>query len=428
MAARARTLLRRFAAVGVAVTALDVALLVALAAVGVPAALADALAIAAAALASWLLNRSLTFAADPAVRWVRRPATFAVVAALGAALDVAVLMAVLRVLPGSGTGVAQLLVAKAVSLAGASTGRFWAYRAVLFQEVHRGLSRRGGRPPPVGAVRLSVVIPAYEERDRIGATISRVRAELAEVAGHGGLEVVVVDDGSPDGTAQAAREGGADRVIVHPRNRGKGAAVRSGMLAASGATVAFTDADLSYAPAQIERLLAQIEDGWDVAVGSRRHTGTRTLVRARRLRELGGRVVNAFTHAVLLGAYRDTQCGLKAFRADVGRVVFERSRIDGFAFDVEVLHLVERYGLSLVEVPVEVANSERSTVKVLRDGARLLVDLTRILRLGRRGAYDLGPDERASAATGQVRGGTAAPAPRASGGEHPPAGRPLVAE
>ena len=127
-------------------------------------------------------------------------------------------------------------------------------------------------------------------------------------------------------------------------------------------------------------------------VGSRQHADTRTLVRAGRLREVGGRVINPLTRAVLLGHYRDTQCGLKAFRSDVGELIFAHSRIDGFAFDVEVFHLVERYRLSLPEVPVEVVNSTRSTVSVARDAARLVRDLFRIRRWGRLGLYEADVD------------------------------------
>jgi hypothetical protein len=112
------------------------------------------------------------------------------------------------------------------------------------------------------------------------------------------------------------------------------------------------------------------------------------VVRAGRLREVGGRVINLLTGVVLLGRYRDTQCGLKAMRSDVARVVFGHSRIDGFAFDVEVFHLVERYRLSLLEVPVEVVNSTRSTVHVVRDAGRLVRDLFRIRRWGRIGRYE----------------------------------------
>jgi dolichyl-phosphate beta-glucosyltransferase len=236
------------------------------------------------------------------------------------------------------------------------------------------------------AVRLSVVIPAFQEADRIAAAVAAVRAALAGV--DGGLEVLVVDDGSTDGTAAAARGAGADQVLVHPRNRGKGAAVRTGVLAASGRTVAFTDADLAYAPAQLVGFLHEIESGADVVVGSRMHEHTRTLARARRLREIGGRVINQLTHLVLLHRYRDTQCGLKAFSAHAARLIFERSRIDGFAFDVEVFVIVERNGLKLREVPVTIENTTRSTVRVAPDAARLVRDLFRIRQWSRRGCYE----------------------------------------
>ena len=259
--------------------------------------------------------------------------------------------------------------------------------------VRRQLATRHDRPAAPGSVRLTVVLPAFGEAERIGSTVERVRRELGPLVGAGELEVVVVDDGSTDGTAAAARAAGADRVLAQTTNRGKGAAVRAGVLVAKGRTVAFTDADLAYAPAQLANLLGEVEDGWDVVVGSRHHDETTTVVRARWLREAGGRAINACTRLVLRGHHRDTQCGLKAFRSDVARVLFTHSHVDGFAFDVELYLLAERYGFSLTEVPVEVENSERSTVHVARDALRMLVDLARIRRLAGRGAYDLRPGE-----------------------------------
>lgn len=269
-------------------------------------------------------------------------------------------------------------------------------------EVTRTLGTPRSLPAPPGGARLSVVVPAFREAADIGAAIARIRAELADVAADGGLEIVVVDDGSGDGTAAAARAAGADVVLAFPENRGKGAAVRAGMLAASGRTLVFTDADLSYAPAQIVRLLTRIESGWDVVVGNRHHEGSTAIVAASPLRQIGGRAINLATRAVLVGPHQDTQCGLKAFRSDVARVIFGHSRIDGFAFDVEVIHLVERYGLSLDEVEVEVVNSDRSTVHVARDALLLLADLVRIRRGDANGAYDLGPAERSALGLGPV--------------------------
>jgi dolichyl-phosphate beta-glucosyltransferase len=248
--------------------------------------------------------------------------------------------------------------------------------------------RRIDRPAPEGELRFSVVLPAYQEANRVGDSIRRVRQELATEAGSEELEIVVVDDGSTDGTAAVAREAGADRVVVHPQNRGKGAAVRTGVLAARGRFVAFTDADLAYAPDHLLDVLQELERGWDVVVGSRRHPDARTIVRARFLREAGGRAINLLTRIVLLGRYGDTQSGLKGFRADAGRRIFSHTRVDGFAFDIEVFHLVERYGLSLTEVPVRVVHSARSSVHVVRDGTHLLGDLFRIRRLASAGAYD----------------------------------------
>jgi dolichyl-phosphate beta-glucosyltransferase len=281
----------------------------------------------------------------------------------------------------------RALVAGTALAAGAAV---LARRRVRHGQVRSDLDRRRDRPPPPGTVRLSVVVPAFRE-ERIGATVARLRRDLEKVSEDGGLEIIVVDDGSHDGTAERAVVAGADQVVRQPVNRGKGAAVRAGVLAANGRTIAFTDADLSYSPDQLIGLLDEIEAGWDVAAGSRRHTDTTTLVRAGRLREIGGRGINWLTHAVLLGQYRDTQCGLKAFRSDVGRLIFSHSHVDGFAFDVEVFHLVERYRLSLTELPVRVENSSRSTVNVVRDALRLVRDLFRIRSWSALGVYDLEP-------------------------------------
>ena len=387
-----RRRLRRFAAIGFLATLVDIGVLLGLTRRrGWAVAPADVAAIAAAAGVSYGLNRAITFGDDPTVRWVDHPSSFVVSASVAGVVDVAALSALVAARGSAGSR--DLLAAKVPALAAAAVVRQAAYRWVLFSEVRETLGERRVLPPAPGDVRLSMVVPAFDEEGRIGATIARIRTDLAKVDRSGGVEVVVVDDGSSDRTAEAARIAGADQVVVLPENRGKGAAVRAGMLAARGRSVVFTDADLAYAPRQVVRLLEELESGWDVVVGSRKHTDTTTLVRAGRVREIGGRAINLLTNAVLLGQYRDTQCGLKGFRSDVARQVFSRTRIDGFAFDVEVFHLVERYRLSLAEIPVEVENSEQSTVRVVRDALTLLRDLGRVLRGGRRGWYDLGPDE-----------------------------------
>jgi dolichyl-phosphate beta-glucosyltransferase len=236
--------------------------------------------------------------------------------------------------------------------------------------------------------RLSVIVPAYAEAGRIGGTVIALRAALEPIAAEGGFELIVVDDGSGDSTAEEAARAGADEVISLPANRGKGAAVRTGMLAARGRTLAFTDADLAYSPEQLLTLLAKVEEGWDVVVGNRRHIETTTLVRARRVREVGGRVFSLFTSWLVLGQERDTQCGLKAFSADAARRIFTRSQLDSFAFDVEIFLLARRWGMKLAEVPVSVENFEASTVHVSTDAWRMVLDLWRVHRWARSGYYD----------------------------------------
>lgn len=258
-------------------------------------------------------------------------------------------------------------------------------------EVRQALATRHARPTPPGDRRLTVVIPAFGEADRIAVSVERVRHELGAHVEPADLEIVVVDDGSTDGTAAAARASSADQVLALSANRGKGGAVAAGVAMANGRTIAFTDADLAYAPAQIWRLLEAVESGWDMVVGNRHHRETTTVVAARRLRDIGGRAINASTRLVLVGGHKDTQCGLKAFRSDVASLLFDQTTIDGFAFDIELFFLAERYGLSVAEVPVDVENSDSSTVRVARDALHLLADLGRIHRNASKGRYDLAP-------------------------------------
>jgi dolichyl-phosphate beta-glucosyltransferase len=378
--------LRRLALLAVVPTVVDIGLFVFLRReAGWILVLADAAALTVASLLSYVLHRVVTFRSDPFVRWVRMPVAFVVVAVLAGLVDVVVLRGLYAAEGFSSTG--ALFAAKVGAVAVAAVVRLGLYRAVLLNATRRSIRERIPRPVASGALRATIVLPALDEAPRIGAAVERVRAALAGLAADG-VEVVVVDDGSSDDTADAALAAGADQVVVLPENRGKGAAVRAGMLVARGRTVAFTDADLSYSPDQLVTVIAQIEDGWDVAVGSRRHPDATTVQGAGNVRDLGSRVINLVTMAVLLSRPHDTQCGLKAFRADVAELLFGLSRVDGFAFDIELLHLVERHELSLVDVPVRLVSSERSTVRVVRDGLRLLRDVWRIRHWSATGAYE----------------------------------------
>lgn len=380
----ARSAPARFALVGVVATVVDVGFAVSLTELGLARAIADVLALAIAAPTSYLLHQRVTLRGDLLDRWIRQPPVFAAIALVAGVIDLVVYVSLGAVTP---------FAAKLIAVVAAAVIRTAGHRLVLFRAVRREQHLPANRPPAAGRHRLTVVVPAYQEQRRIAATIEQIRAELADLHRAGDLEIVVVDDGSADDTAAEARAAGADQVVVQPENRGKGAAVRAGVAAARGRVVAFTDADLAYAPHQLLPMLDAIEAGYDVVVGNRHDHDSETLVGTSALRSFGSRVVNMATTIMLLGNYRDTQCGCKAFRSDVARIVLGAGRIDGFAFDIEILHLVERYGLSLKEVPVEVVNSETSTVRALHDGLAVGRDILRIRRIARRGGYpSLPPD------------------------------------
>lgn len=380
--------LRRLAVVALVPTAVDIGLVVVLRqGLGWILVLADLTAITAASVVSYALHRAMTFRSDPFVRWVQMPTAFVIVAAIAALVDVIVLRGVFAAHGFSSTP--ALVGAKAVALAAAATVRLVLYRAVLLSAVRRSLHEKVARPPAPGVLRASVIVPALDEAAGIGATIAAIRAALAAIADESDVEIVVVDDGSTDATADAALAGGADQVVVLPVNRGKGAAIRAGVDAARGQTIAFTDADLAYSPDQLMTVIGEVEKGWDVAVGSRRHPDSVTVRDAGVLRDLGSRAVNLLAMGVLLSHPHDTQCGLKALRADVARTVFGLGRVDRFAFDIELLHLVERHGFSVVEVPVRLTTGERSTVRLVRDTLRLLRDLWRIRHWSATGVYEL---------------------------------------
>ena len=377
--------IRSLAALAVIPSATDLALLVSLReGLGWPLLIADAVAIAVASVVSFAMHRRSALRSSPYARWVQAPLAFVLVATIAGAVDV-IGLRLLFVATGF-TTVTGLLAAKTLSLGFAALVRIVGYRSILSELVRRDRAR-GDRPLTEGSFRFSVVIPAFREPDRIGETVHAIRAEFADLTVTGDLEIIVVDDGSGDATSAAARTAGADQVIVQPRNRGKGAAVRTGMTASHGRVVAFTDADLAYDPPHLRVLLDTIEDGWDVAIGSRRHRDSQ-VARANGLRAIGTRIVNRMSAAVLLAAPLDTQCGLKGFRGDVARDIFTVTKVDGFAFDIEVLHVVERRGLSLYEVPVRLDETGApSTVRVARDILRLSIDMFRIRRWSTHGDY-----------------------------------------
>jgi dolichyl-phosphate beta-glucosyltransferase len=239
---------------------------------------------------------------------------------------------------------------------------------------------------------LSVVIPAYNEASRLPASMERLR-EFARTFGQ--CEVLVVDDGSRDSTAEIAEQigsawgsqGPALRVLRNPGNRGKGYSVRHGMLEAAGDWLLFSDADFSTPIEDVSILLDKARQGYDVVIGSRALRPDLVGVHQSALREKAGQFFNLIMRIATRLPFHDTQCGFKLVRREAARDIFMRQRIGGFGFDVEVLYLARKLGFRSAEMPVRWNNAEGTKVSML-SGLDAFVDLLRIRWWDLTGKYD----------------------------------------
>lgn len=241
--------------------------------------------------------------------------------------------------------------------------------------------------PSSSRPRLSVVIPTYNEAERIIPTLAAIAVHISR----SGLdwECIVSDDGSTDGTVGLVEDLDLANlsVIRAHHNQGKGAAVRNGMLAARGDLILFCDADNSTPIDELDHLLARIEQGpCDVVVGSRASAGA-TVANRSNLREALSRGLQWLVRVVIRTTVRDTQCGFKLFTRTAAHSIFSRQRLDGFAFDLEVLYLAKRLGFSVGEEPVRWFDAPFSKVNPLVEPFRFLRDVVRIRGMAMFGAY-----------------------------------------
>ena len=237
--------------------------------------------------------------------------------------------------------------------------------------------------------RWSVVIPAYNEEKRLPAYLREI-TEYFDGRGEK-YEVVVVDDGSQDGTGAVVKSlrdsCPALRLVQLPRNRGKGCAVRTGMLEAVGELRLFADADGATPIREVERLEEQITQGADIAIGSRALRDNTRTVQAKWHRIFFGQIFNAIVRCLSVRGIADTQCGFKLFRAQVAMDLFSVLQIDGYGFDVELLFVAQRRGYGIAEVPINWADQAGSKVRVAHDGLCMLHEVWVIRRNELRGLY-----------------------------------------
>ncbi len=233
---------------------------------------------------------------------------------------------------------------------------------------------------------LSVVVPAYNEEERLPRTLARLH-EYYEAQPYS-FDVLVVSDGSKDRTAQIVEEFAKTHphfsVLDYQPNRGKGYAVRRGMLEATGDLVLFCDADLATPQEETEKLLEHIHAGANVAIGSRPLRESKLERRQPLYREILGRLFNRAVQTLAIKGIDDTQCGFKIFTRVASQEVFSRCKLDGFSFDFEALMVARDLGYRIDEVPIRWSHQEGSKVVLLRDGPRMLRDLVRLRLKGRR--------------------------------------------
>jgi dolichyl-phosphate beta-glucosyltransferase len=236
----------------------------------------------------------------------------------------------------------------------------------------------------------SIVIPAYNESVRIIPTLDRVLAYIQQQGWE--AEIVVVNDGSRDDTAEVVRDyadhSARVRLVENPGNRGKGYSVRNGILQARGAVVLFTDADLSSPIEEASKLLDSIRRGNDVAIGSRWLQSDLQTTRQPIHRQILGRTFNLALKLVLGLSFKDTQCGFKAFKQQAARDIFGRQIIRRWGFDPEILFLARQLGYKTEEIPVAWAHDERSKISLISDGMSMVLDLFKIRWNSISGKYD----------------------------------------
>jgi len=229
---------------------------------------------------------------------------------------------------------------------------------------------------------LSIVIPVYNEEQRLHASLSKVVDYVREKGISDKSEIIVVNDGSQDNTVSVINQFKEDydfiKLVDYKDNKGKGYAVKKGVLSAKGKYILFMDADLSTPLEEINKVIGFLDKKYDISIGSRGLKDSEIVIRQPIYRQTMGKIFNLIVRLLLIKNIRDTQCGFKCFKQEIAREIFNQTKINRFSFDVEILYIAQRKGYRIKEVPVKWYNSPDSKVGIIKDSSKMLFEILKI--------------------------------------------------
>ncbi|MDD4801644.1 MAG: glycosyltransferase [Syntrophomonas sp.] len=354
--------------------------------------LINMLAVGLAATNSYLMNRNWTFISDQQ-RSEQPVLKFVIASTLGMLINSLVVTGVSYLSPWMHVSVYLVLNGgKILGACFSSTWNFVLYRYWVFKPIVLKYINEDVFPPIIAGV-VTIIIPAYNESARLP---KRLRRLAESVINRYPVEILVIDDGSNDDTFNLCQRIADDfpfiRCLKHNNNMGKGAAVHTGIVRSQGEYVVFVDADETFTLEHIEQIIAALHSGSDVAIAVRHNTIEQRIAGESRLRRLMGKSFNILVQAILLPGFHDTQCGLKGFKRKAAQQIFIRQKLNGFAFDVEILALARSLNLEIVQVAVQAIECTGSRVNRLISPLQMAWDLLRIrlnLELGHYGLIQI---------------------------------------
>lgn len=240
---------------------------------------------------------------------------------------------------------------------------------------------------------ISIVIPCYNEEHRIEITLNKIQQYILKNSIECDYQIVLVDNNSTDNTLNILKSYQKKfenfKIVSATEFKGKGWAVKKGILNADGDIIVFSDADLSTPIEELQKIIFEINNGADIVIGSRQHKDSNIIRHQNFLRESMGKIFNIILRKILYTEFKDTQCGFKGFKKDAGLKLFRLSKVKTFAFDAEILFLANKLNYKIVEIPIKWINSPASKVRIIKDSLKMLFDLIKVRTDYKNGKYNI---------------------------------------